>query len=457
MTQQVMDLTGITNTTSNSQFNATNNKSNGKSPSRWVAGIFLSLLFLHPLTADSLDQALKAGGSNEVDALAMMFQVVTQFKDAVNKGDLDPVHNEDAFIGAAVNELFYDATNIAPNRVDAFRADLTALARQSGDLHAAADAGRQAQAEAELKKVEKAFKKVFSCFPNRAVAAAREKADVYTCPMHREVRGKRNDPCPKCGMAMEQMVRILPTTCTVDTAGQAIHASLRTDGVLIVGKPVTCYLHLTKADGFPVCLTDLIETHTKKIHLLIIDHSLTDYHHEHPKPTDKLGEYVFSFTPQRPGSYRVWADLRPYPLGLQEYVIADLPASTPDPPLTDRTLTNKVSVDGLNYELFLDRLVIRVGTPLHARLRITSPDGNGFDQLQPIMATFAHIVGFNEDHETVMHIHPMGPPVLDPNARGGPELDFQIYGIKPGFVRLFAQVQIGGASRFAPFGIRVEP
>jgi len=422
---------------------------------RWVAGILLLLSFLHP--APAVGQAVKAGGSNEVNALAIMFQVVTQFKDAVRKADLEPVHNEDAFIGAAVNQLLDDSTNIAPNRADAFRADLTALARQSGDLHAAADAEQQAQAEAELKKVEKAFKKVFSYFPNRVAATAREKADVYTCPMHRDVRAKRNDACPKCGMVMDQMVRILPTTCAVDTAGQAIHASIRTDGPLIVGKLVTCYLRLTKVDGFPVCLSDLIETHTKKIHLLIIDNSLTDYHHEHPKPTDKLGEYIFSFTPHRPGRYRVWADLRPYPLGLQEYVITDIPASTPYPPLTDRTLTNKVTVDGLNYEVFLDRPMIRVGTPLHGRLRITSPDGKGFDQLEPIMATFAHIVGFNEDYETVMHIHPMGPPVLDPNARGGPELDFQVYAIKPGFVRLFAQVQIAGVSRFAPFGIMVEP
>jgi hypothetical protein len=252
-------------------------------------------------------------------------------------------------------------------------------------------------------------------------------------------------------------VRILPATTSVDTAGQAIHASVRTDGPLTVGKPVTAYLRLTKADGFPVCLPDLIVTHTKKIHLLIIDQSLSDYHHEHPQPTDKLGEYVFTFTPQKPGSYRVWADIRPYPLGLQEYVMTDIPATTPDPPLTDRTLNTKATVDGLTYELFLDSKTIRVGTPVHARLRITSADGTGFDQLEPVMETFAHIVGFNENYKTVMHIHPSGPPVLDPRARGGPELKFQIYALQPGFMRLFAQVQIAGKTRFAPFGIMVEP
>ena len=73
------------------------------------------------------------------------------------------------------------------------------------------------------------------------------------------------------------------------------------------------------------------------------------------------------------------------------------------------------------------------------------------------MATFAHLAGFNQDYQTVLHIHPSGAPVLDPAARGGPELKFQIYALRPGFVRLFAQVQIGGRSRFAPFGIQIVP
>ena len=40
---------------------------------------------------------------------------------------------------------------------------------------------------------------------------------------------------------------------------------------------------------------------------------------------------------------------------------------------------------------------------------------------------------------------------------GGPELNLTFYAPQPGFVRLFAQVQISGISKFAPFGIRVSP
>ncbi len=73
------------------------------------------------------------------------------------------------------------------------------------------------------------------------------------------------------------------------------------------------------------------------------------------------------------------------------------------------------------------------------------------------MGTFAHLVGFNEDAETVFHMHPIGAPISNENERGGPELDFKIYATKAGFVRLFAQVQIGGRQVFVPFGIRVLP
>jgi hypothetical protein len=184
---------------------------------------------------------------------------------------------------------------------------------------------------------------------------------------------------------------------------------------------------------------------------------LTDYHHEHPVPTRNPGEYSFSFTPSKPGSYRVWADVRPYPLGLQEYAMTDIRAATTGEPLTNRTVIFKATVDGLNYELILAQKTIQVGRPALARLRITTADGKGFTQLEPLMATFAHLVGFNQDYKTVMHIHPKGAPVLDPAARGGPELEFQIYALQPGFVRLFAQVQIEGRSRFAPFGLQIAP
>src|SRR5207245_4542185 len=117
---------------------------------------------------------------------------------------------------------------------------------------------------------------------------------------------------------------------------------------------------------------------------------------------------------------------------------------TPAEPLSHPATQCTSGGGGVNYELLLAQQEIKAGTPAPARLRITTADGKGFKQLEPIMATFAHIVGFSEDYKTVLHLHPKGPLVLNPMARGGPELQFQIYALQPGFVRLFVQVQIDG-------------
>ena len=104
-------------------------------------------------------------------------------------------------------------------------------------------------------------------------------------------------------------------------AGQdTVVATISTDAPLEPGKLAHATLHLRRRTmDHPVTLDQLIETHTRKIHLLIVDQSLVDYHHEHPQPTDTPGDYSFEFTPRKPGPYYAWADLRPLPFGLQEY------------------------------------------------------------------------------------------------------------------------------------------
>lgn len=32
-------------------------------------------------------------------------------------------------------------------------------------------------------------------------------AELYSCPMHPEVKGKKDDECPKCGMALTEPVK----------------------------------------------------------------------------------------------------------------------------------------------------------------------------------------------------------------------------------------------------------
>jgi len=72
-------------------------------------------------------------------------------------------------------------------------------------------------------------------------------------------------------------------------------------------------------------------------------------------------------------------------------------------------------------------------------VRVSSSDGQPFKDLEPIMGTYAHIVGFHEDGQTVLHIHPSGgAEPQQPTDRGGPSFKFTFFAPKPassGFTR----------------------
>jgi len=271
--------------------------------------------------------------------------------------------------------------------------------------------------------------------------------------MHADIIGVEGDSCPKCGMNLEPAGAFSETYITMPP----IQARIQTDIPLKIGAQVHAFLDLRQSDGTPVRLGDLREMHTKKVHLFIIDSSLTDYHHEHPLQTDSAGRYSFTFTPRKPGSYRVWADLVPVLTGRQEYAMTDILTSTGGEPLQDTPMNFSSTIEGLTYDVQFEDLVLQIGKPTRARLRITQSDGSPFTQLEPIMAAFAHLVGFSTNRTTIMHIHPIGIGPQSATERGGPELEFFIYPMQSGFMRLFAQVQIAGVSKFAPFGIRISP
>ena len=392
----------------------------------------------------------------QVEALAMLFQVVDQLSGFVTNKDLAAIHNEDLTLAAAVNELLSRADAFDPARAILFKTNVTEFTQRVGDLHLAGDLKNQARAERTLPTVLEAFDKVKTCFPASVTTSARQRADAFMCPVHRDVVGRRSDYCPKCGAPLDQSVRIL-SFGSGTPAPPAVRATVRTTSPLTVGQPVKAFLLLEKSTGEPISPPDLIESHTRKIHLLIADESMTDYHHEHPQPTKVPGEYTFTFTPRKPGTYRVWADIRPYPLGLQQYAVTDIPAATLGEPLAKSSINLKTNIAGRDYELILPTNGIEAARSATARLRITEHDGRSVTNLEPLMAAFAHIVGFHEDRMTILHMHPSGAPVLDSNVRGGPELEFQIFSLKSGYVRLFAQVQIAGESHFAAFTIGIKP
>ncbi len=208
------------------------------------------------------------------------------------------------------------------------------------------------------------------------------------------------------------------------------------------------------ADGKPVSFDGLKEAHTKKLHLLIVDPSLTDYHHIHPVAGKNAGEFVFDFTPKKNDSYRVWADVIPVATGKQEYVMADMGNAAKDKATINKASVMTSMVDGYTFTLALDSEP-KAGAAVMGNITVTK-DGKPFAQLEPVMGAFAHVVGFTEDYNSVLHIHPMGKEPTSDTERGGPKLEFHIEPKTAGFVKLFAQVRIDGKDVFAPFGVTVK-
>lgn len=200
--------------------------------------------------------------------------------------------------------------------------------------------------------------------------------------------------------------------------------------------------------------------HTERIHLLIEDPGLNDYHHEHLKPTATPGEYTFSFTPKKTAPYRIWADLVPTATGVQELPFADLPSTSPGGGLADTENRFSATVEGFQFSLTLaggNSRPLQLQRARRMTVTVTDANGQPVASLEPVMNAFAHLVGFYNDYQTVVQLHPTGGDVLDEKLRGGPALSFIFFPPKAGFIRLYCQVMIGGKMLFAPFNVNVEP
>ena len=227
--------------------------------------------------------------------------------------------------------------------------------------------------------------------------------------------------------------------------------------IRVAGKSVPTVIRLTGADGKPLSLDQLEVAHTEKIHLLVIDQSVTDYHHLHPVAGDKPGEYRFDFAPKLGGTYHIWADLVPKATGKQEYSKTTVKVEGP-PGTPNSSINTTAEVDGYRFELTTENNApLQAGKAIVVKVRVTGPDGREFSKLEPVMGAFAHMVAFPADLGSVTHVHPMGPEPKTAGERGGPDLSFHVEPDKPGFQRFFLQTQIGGKEKYAAFGLNVEP
>ncbi|MCX6952998.1 MAG: hypothetical protein NTV51_12655 [Verrucomicrobia bacterium] len=343
-----------------------------------------------------------------------------ELADQIAAKNLKPVHETAEQLTAALIKLREASKDLSADKLKRVQGAVANLAKALDGAHDAADEGNQAGTEKQLKAIDGLLKVLAAQYPAEMANAK---------PMKEEHGGHGGAPA-----APSMQVTFIPAKSPV--AGMSVPAIVK----------------LSTKDGKPVTSTDLELAHTKLVHLLIVDASLTHYLHEHPTETAP-GEWSFIFSPKAGGTYTVFADLLPKATGAQEYAKTTVAVAGASRPL-DPTLNLSASVDGYRFDLKIPAdEPLTAGAASLVAVHVTKPDGTAATNLEPIMAAFAHGVGFTADLSGVLHVHPMGKePELD-SERGGPDLSFHLQPAMAGFFKFYVQVQIDGQSKFAGFGL----
>ena len=242
---------------------------------------------------------------------------------------------------------------------------------------------------------------------------------------------------------------------------QQIKAQLHVDNTLEKNKTADFSLVLENGVGDPVNSQDLMTVHSEKLHVFVIDESLSDYFHGHPVATQAPGTYQFSMTPHNGGHYKVFVELTPTETATTQYLPEAFTVAGVSEQFQEREqlhpgriqLTNEQA--GLIFTAKVDRLPIKADQANQLWITISDSKGTPFTELEPIMGAYAHIAGFNLGREHIAHFHPVDPIPYSLDDRGGPDLLFHFNFSEPGYHRLFIQVQVAGQQLFMPFDVSV--
>jgi hypothetical protein len=180
-------------------------------------------------------------------------------------------------------------------------------------------------------------------------------------------------------------------------------------------------------------VTEFIESHEAKLHLIVVRRDLTGYQHVHPEMAAD-GTWTIPLEFDRAGTFRAFADFLPaghddaLTLGADVELGGDFePAEAPHP---DRT----VEVGG--YTVILDGDLVPGQT---AELTLSvSRDGVPVTDLQPYLAAAGHLVVLRRGDLAYLHVH---PEESGATAGTGPDVGFAAEVPSSGSYGLFFEFQ----------------
>ena len=237
-------------------------------------------------------------------------------------------------------------------------------------------------------------------------------------------------------------------------------ADLRTVSAPRAGDEVQVDLHLETSGGMSIAAHELAVTHTEKMHIMLIDPSLQDYHHVHPKSGGLDGIYRFSFTPNKAGNYRVFTEIVPLRSRRQAIALSEFEVTgKPNDAKFKRSIQSLVN--GVHFELVGAPGVLKTGRDYSLDLNVRNEDGSSII-LETVMGSKGHMVAFDAEAKGFAHMHPVDDVITSRTAglggvgREDSELTFLFNVPNPGWYRLFAQIQVKGEALFGHFDLYVK-
>jgi hypothetical protein len=283
-----------------------------------------------------------------------------------------------------------------------------------------------------------------------ASAGARAQTGTYICPMHPQVRAGQPGTCATCGMTLVDAARIV--------AGR--HA-LGVDWAPRVPRPgEAARLRLAvERPGTSERVRDFEEVHERPFHLFVVSWDLEHFAHVHPAQQPD-GTMELTTTLPSPGGYQLYADFLPaggYPQVLQASVFTD--GVSPAAAALARTRARHVSQEvreGMDRGL---RVRIEPAVLVAGRVEVIAATfedaatGMPAADLEPYLGAWGHALIVSADLADAVHSHPV-TPLTSP---GGPRIFFSQRFPRPGYYRMWMQVQRGGDVATVPFTLKVEP
>ncbi|MDQ8206851.1 hypothetical protein QEH52_04980 [Coraliomargarita sp. SDUM461003] len=239
-----------------------------------------------------------------------------------------------------------------------------------------------------------------------------------------------------------------------------IVTELSSDTALEPGVTAQVELNLQTQGGTNIAPHELAVTHTEKMHVMVIDPSLEDYHHVHPRADGLNGRYQFDFKPTHGGAYRVFTEIVPLRSRSQAIALSELAvAGESQRPKFERSTVSVV--DGVRFELLGAPESLQRGRDYRFEVKVAGAEG-AVVHLETIMGAKGHMVAFDAAGKGFAHMHPVDSVASARTAGFGggteesSELAFLFNVPNTGWYRLFAQIQVEGKPVFGRFDLQVE-